>query len=87
MIYNIIIILLTINLLLNIYLIYLYKHNKFIIWEFNNNKSNDENNNNDIDYIIEPYNIKKNNLNFSTKKEIIQLNGIYRNKNTNSRIF
>lgn len=85
MIYNIIIILLTINLLLNIYLIYLYKHNKFIIWEFNNN--NDDNNNDDIDYIIEPYNIKKNNLNFSTKKEIIQLNGIYRNKNTNSRIF
>ena len=85
MIYNIIIILLTINLLLNIYLIYLYKHNKFIIWEFNNN--NDNNDNDDIDYIIEPYNIKKNNLNFSTKKEIIQLNGIYRNKNTNSRIF
>jgi len=69
MIYNIIIILLTINLLLNIYLIYLYKHNKFIIWEFNNN--NDNNDNDDIDYIIEPYNIKKNNLNFSTKKEII----------------
>lgn len=85
MIYNIIIILLTINLLLNIYLIYLYKHNKFIIWEFNNN--DDDNDNDDIDYIIEPYNIKKNNLNFSTKKEIIQLNGIYRNKNTNSRIF
>ena len=85
MIYNIIIILLTINLLLNIYLIYLYKHNKFIIWEFNNN--NDNNDNGDIDYIIEPYNIKKNNVNFSTKKEIIQLNGIYRNKNTNSRIF